>query len=81
MADSESELEAESGFPVVDDTVEGAEARLGDLLGVGEGVTANDDAVEIATETIEAGTGEEITGSSESTADEEDIKLHNQNRL
>ena len=77
----ESESEAESAFPVVDDTVEVAEARLGDLLGVGEGVTANDDAVEIATETGEAGAGGEITGSSESTADEEDIKLHNQNCL
>ena len=81
MADSESESEAESAFPVVDDAVEVAEARLGDELGVGEGATANDDAVEIAPETGETGAGEEITGSSESTADEEDIKLHNQNRL
>ena len=58
----ESESEAES-----DDTVEVAEARLGDLLK--------------STETDEASAGEEITGSSESTADEEDIKLHNQNCL
>ena len=81
VADSESESEAESASPVVDDAAEVAESRIGDKLRVGEGATANDDAEEIAPETGEAGAGEELTGSSESTADEEDIKLHNQNCL
>ena len=102
MADSESESEAESSSPVVDDAAELLEAKLGvgvgvgntlgvgvgdtlrlgvgvgDTLGVGVGVG---DKLGVATETGEAGAGEELTGSSESTADEEDIKLHNQNRL
>ena len=88
VADSESESEAESAFPVVDDAVGVAEARLGDELGVGEGCRSwlgdelgVGDAEAIALKTGEAGAGEEITGSSESTADEEYIKLHNQNCL
>ena len=72
VADSESESEAESASPVVDDAAEVLEAKLGVGVGVG-------DKLGVATETGEAGAGEELTGSSESTADEEDIKLHNQN--
>ena len=78
MADSESELEAESASPVVDDAAKVLEARIGDKLGVGVGVG---DKLGVAPETGKAGAGEELTGSSESTADEEDIKLHNQNCL
>ena len=84
VADSESESEAESASPGVDDAAEVLEAKLGvgvgvgDTLGVGVGVG---DKLGVATETGEAGAGEELTGSSESTADEEDIKLHNQNCL
>ena len=78
VADSESESEAESASPVVDDAAEVLEARIGDKLGVGVGVG---DKLGVAAETGEAGAGEELTGSSESTADEEDIKLHNQNYL
>ena len=58
VADAESESEAESASPVVDDAAEVAEARIGDNFGVGEGPTANDDAKEIAPETGEAGAGE-----------------------
>ena len=100
MADSESESEAESSSPVVDDAAELLEAKLGvgvgvgNTLGVGVGDTVRvgvgdtlrlgvgvGDKLGVATETGEAGAGEELTGSSESTADEEDIKLHNQNCL
>ena len=57
MADSESESEAESASPVVDDAAEILEAKLGvgvgvgDTLGVGVGVG---DKLGVATETGEA---------------------------
>ena len=107
MADSESESEAESSSPVVDDAAELLEAKLGvgvgvgNTLGVGVGDTVRvgvgdtlrlgvgvgdtlgvgvGDTLRLGVGVggklgVGAGAGEELTDSSESTADEDDIKL------